>query len=125
MPTVLTRVAVVILLGGLLACRHPGPAVGGTKTPEGTGTIAGVVSVADGRAGLAGRKVTAVETASQTRYEATTGADGGYTIKVPMGHYRLELELKAGETLQKHPDETTINRSDIDSGRNFVVANSR
>ena len=125
MPTVLTRIAVIVLLGGALACRHPGPAVGGTKTPEATGTIAGVVSAAGKSAGLPGRTVTAVETTTSAHYEATTGADGGYTIKVPMGRYRLELELKAGETLQKRPDETTINRSDIDSGRDFVVANSR
>src|SRR6185312_12508209 len=98
MPTVLSRVALVVLLGSVLACRHPGPAAGGVKTPEGTGTIAGVVSSA-GRTALAGRTVSAIETTSNARYDATTGADGGYTIKVPMGHYRLELELHAGETL--------------------------
>jgi hypothetical protein len=44
---------------------------------------------------------------------------------VPKGTYRLELELRPGETLQKHPGQTTINRSDLDTGRDFVVANSR
>ena len=127
MPTVLTRIALVVLLGGALACHHPGPAAGGTKTPERTGTIAGIVSAVGGGSGsgLAGRKVTAVDLASNARYDATTGADGGYTIKVPMGHYRLELELRPGETIQTKPDEVHISRSDLDSGRNFVVANSR
>ena len=125
MSTVMTRITMVVLLGGVLACRHPGPAVGGTKMPEATGTIAGVVSSASPNAGLVGRKVTAIEVASNARYDVTTGADGGYTIKVPMGHYRLELELRPGETLQKRPDDVNISRSDIDSGRNFVVATSR
>jgi hypothetical protein len=125
MSTALTRIALVVVLGGVLACHHPGPTLGGTQTPEGTGTIAGVVSAAGRNAALAGRKVTATETATNARYEATTGTDGGYTIKVPAGHYRLEVELRPGETLQTRPDEVHISRSDLDAGRNFVVANGR
>ena len=125
MNYVLVRVALVVLLGATLACHHPGPAAGGTKVAQATGTIAGIVSSAGGTSRLPGRKVTAVDVASNTRYDATTGADGGYTIKVPMGHYRLELALLPGESLQARPDDVHISRSDIDSGRNFVVAGSR
>lgn len=124
MPNALTRVILIALLGGVLGCHHPGPIVGGTPQPVG-GTIAGIVAAAGGTTGLAGRKVTAIEVSSNRRYDATTGADGGYTIKVPEGTYRLELELRPGEILQKHPDQTKISRSDIDSGRDFVVSNAR
>lgn len=124
MPNALTRVILIALLGGVLGCHHPGPIAGGTPQPVG-GTIAGIVAAAGGTTGLTGRKVTAIEIASNRRYTATTGADGGYSIKVPEGTYRLELELRAGEILQKHPDQTKISRSDIDSGRDFVVSNAR
>lgn len=124
MRSVLTRVFLIALLGGVLGCHHPGPIAGGTPVPVG-GTIAGIVAAAGGTTGLAGRKVTAIEIGSNRRYTATTGADGGYSIKVPEGTYRLDLELRAGELLQKHPDQTRISRGDIDSGRDFVVSNAR
>jgi hypothetical protein len=123
MSTVRTGI-VALLLAGAAACHHPGPIAGGTKAPESTGTISGIVSSVGGT-GLPGRKVTAVEVASNDRHDATTGADGGYTIKVPPGHYRLELALTTGESLQTRPPEVHITRSDLDAGRNFVVANSR
>ena len=95
------------------AC-HPGPVVDTGPRPPGSGTIAGIVST-DGNAALSGRKVTAVDTASGSRFEATTGNNGGYTIKVPEGTYRLEVELHPGEKVSKQPDETRVNRSDLGS----------
>lgn len=102
------------------AC-HPGPVVGGSSNlPPVGGTIAGIVST-DTNAAIPGRKVTAVNTGTGVRYEATTGTNGGYTIKVPEGVYRIELELQPGEALAKQPEETRVNRSDLDPHRNFVV----
>src|SRR5215217_6238597 len=95
--------AIVALLAAA-AC-HPGPVINaGPGNPAG-GTIAGIVTT-DGNAVVVGRQVTAIETTSGAHFEATTGANGGYTIKVPQGHYRLEIELRAGETVAKHPSET-------------------
>jgi hypothetical protein len=103
-----------------VAC-HPGPVLGtGTAAPVG-GTIAGTVSATSGTAPLSGRKVTAIETTTGTRYDTTTGINGGYTIKVPVGVYRLELEVRPGETIGKAPAETRVNNGDLDAGRNFVV----
>jgi hypothetical protein len=105
----------------LVGC-HPGPVIDtGPKPAAVGGTIAGIVST-DTNAALAGRKVTAVDTATGARFDATTGTNGGYTIKVPEGTYRLEIELRAGETVAKQPDETRINRSDLDPQRHFVIA---
>ena len=103
-----------------LAC-HPGPIVDTGPKPVGVGgTIAGIVSTSS-NAALAGRKVTAIETAAGQRYDATTGVNGGYTIKVPEGTYRLEVELRPGEKVTKQPAETKINKGDLDSKRDFVI----
>jgi hypothetical protein len=88
------------------------------------GTIAGIVS-SSARAAVADRKVTAIDTQSGARYDATTGANGGYTIKVPEGRYRLEVELRAGERVEKQPGETRVNKSDLDPRRDFVITAGR
>ena len=69
--------------------------------------------------------MTAVNVATGTRYDATTGINGGYTIKVPEGTYRLEVELHEGEAIAKQPDQTHVNNSDLDAGRDFVVTAKR
>jgi len=103
-----------------MAC-HPGPVIGGGKQPSVGGTIAGVVTASDRSVALPGRKVTAVNVATGSRYDATTAGNGGYTIKVPEGDYRIEIELRAGEKIAKQPDQTHINNSDLDGGRDFVL----
>jgi Carboxypeptidase regulatory-like domain len=103
-----------------LAC-HPGPILNtGAKPPGVGGTIAGIVS-SQANTSIVGRKVTAIETTTGTRHDATTGTNGGYTIQVPPGKYRLEVELRAGERVVKQPDETRINKSDLDPHRDFVI----
>ena len=112
--------AVVVLL--ISAGCHPGPVIDtGPKPPSVGGTIAGIVS-AQGNAPLAGRKVTAIDTTSGARFDATTGVNGGYTIKVPEGTYKLELEIRAGEKIVTQPGETRVTKSDLDTRRDFVIA---
>jgi hypothetical protein len=103
---------------------HPGPIVDPGPKLEVGGTIAGIVSTAP-NAAVSGRKVTAIDTKTGTRFDATTGTNGGYTIKVPQGTYRLEVELQPGETVTKQPAETRVERSDLDSGRDFVITVGR
>jgi hypothetical protein len=118
----LPQIVVGVALLTSLAC-HPGrPVVDtGTKPPAVGGTIAGIVS-SDSNAALAGRKVTAIDTVAGKRYDATTGVDGGYTIEVPQGRYRLEVELRAGEKVTKQPADTKVDKSDIDAHRDFVIS---
>jgi hypothetical protein len=116
-------VAVALSALAFMAC-HPGPVIDTGPKPAVGGTIAGIVST-DAKAAVAGRKVTAIDTTSSRRYEATTGTNGGFTIQVPQGTYRLELELQAGETIVKQPGETRINRSDLDPKRDFVISVKR
>src|SRR4029434_8515075 len=87
------------------ACAGHGPVVDTGPKPTGVGgTIAGTVRADGGAVSLAGRKVTATNQTTGAHFEATTGTDGGYTIKVPTGTYRLEVELHAGERCAKGPD---------------------
>ena len=55
-------------------------------------------------------------------FAAQTGANGGFTIQLPAGKYRLELALKDGETLTKRPDIVDLDKGDIDSHIEFVLS---
>lgn len=114
-------VAVVLLMS--LGCGGPrGPILGtATKPPGVGGTIAGIVATADGSTALSARKVTAINAETGARFEASTATNGGYTIQVPKGKYRLEVELRPGETLESQPGSTDINVGDLDAQRNFGV----
>src|SRR5690242_19143931 len=105
----LTNALLLFSLLAAAAC-HPGPIMS-TKEAVG-GTIAGIVSTA-AKGAVADRKVTAINVTTGARFDATTGANGGYTIKVPEGTYKLEIELQPGETVTKQPGETKINKSDL------------
>ena len=117
------------LIGGLAAllysgaCRQGVPAVDlGPKPPNAQGTITGIVRGPDAMSGMPGRTVEVVNVATGERYRATTVSNGGFTITLPKGKYRLELELRAGETLVKRPDIVDLDRGDIDSHIEFVVS---
>ena len=100
------------------AC-HPGAVIDPGPRPSVGGTIAGMVR--SGANPVVGRKVTAVNVATIASSIAITGANGGYTIKVPEGLYRIDLETGPGETISKRPDQTQVNNSDLDSARDFEV----
>jgi hypothetical protein len=55
------------------------------------------------------------------RHETTTGNNGGYTLQVPEGTYRFEIELRPGEALSKQPEQTHVGNSDLDTSRDFVI----
>jgi hypothetical protein len=55
------------------------------------------------------------------KYETTTAVDGGYTIQVPKGTYRIEVALESGESVSKRPSDTHINKGDLDPHRDFVI----
>ena len=111
---------VLLVCAGLAAACHPGPIVNSHPNKVG-GTIAGIVKTADSAVAVPGRKVSVVEVKTGERHDTTTGTNGGYTIQVPEGTFRFEIELREGETLAKLPDETHINNSDLDASRDFVI----
>ena len=101
-----------------VAC-HPGAIIDPDPKPSVGGTIAGVVR--SGANPVIGRKVTVVNVTTGASFDATTGTNGGYTLKVPEGTYRIDLETRAGETVSKRPEQTQVNNSDLDSGRDFEL----
>ena len=120
-----SALAAVLLLMSI-ACAPRGPVVGTGPRPEGVGgTIAGRVSAADGRTPVASRKVTAINTTTGARFEVSTAENGGYTVKVPAGTYRLEVEVRSGEALAKEPGSTQINVGDLDPNRDFILTAAR
>ena len=115
-------VLLALLLLSSIACAPRGPIVDlGEKPANVGGTIAGAVLAGDERTPLPSRKVAAIEVASGTRFETSTATNGGYTIKVPPGTYRLEVETRPNETVTTQPEPTQVNPSDIDSDRDFVL----
>jgi hypothetical protein len=122
------RVCLIICVAGVAGCaaRHGGPVVDTGQKPAGVGgTIAGLVRTSGNAASLAGRKVTAINEATGARFDISTASNGGYTIQVPAGTYRLEIELHAGEALESRPEPTHVNVGDIDEGKNFVITAAR
>jgi hypothetical protein len=116
--------ALLALAFATSAACHPGPVIDLGPDQQVGGTVAGIVST-ETKAPITGRKVTAVNTTTGARFDATTGPNGGYTIKVPQGSYRLEVELQPGETVTKHPGDVRINRSDLDPARHFVITSAK
>jgi hypothetical protein len=106
-----------------VGCFPRGPVIGtGEKTATANGTISGIVRAATSNAPLSGRLVTATEVTTGEKYDASTGTTGGYTMKVPIGRYRLAVELREGETVAEGPAELTLSASDLDAARDFVIA---
>lgn len=112
-------VAVTALVAG--GCRTGTPILDrGEKPVSVSGTIAGHVRSA-GNAAVVSRVVRAVALSSGEKFETTTNNAGTYTLKVPPGRYRLEVELRDNERVQKQPGETQVNASDLDPNRDFVI----
>jgi len=118
----LQQAAVLIFTVVLTACNAAhGPVIDkGSKPPNVKGTISGIVRSVGG-APITGRKVTAENLTTGEKFEATTAVNGGYTVQVTPGKYRLSVELQAGESLAEQPAETSITPSDLDGRRNFVI----
>jgi len=120
--TLRTAAAMVVLLmlSSGCAARHGRPIIGGSTVPNPTGTISGNVTSSAGTP-LEGRRVSAIDMATEVHYDATTSTGGGYTIKVPPGRYRLEVELRGGDQLARQPEQTNVNVGDVDETMNFVI----
>jgi Carboxypeptidase regulatory-like domain len=116
------RIALSLVLASTLAaCAPRGPLVTGEKLPAVPGTISGTVREAGSNAPLSARRVTAVEVATGAKYDTSTASNGGYTMQVPVGKYRLQVELRPGESIAEAPADLEINTSDLDAGRNFTI----
>jgi hypothetical protein len=105
-----------------LGCHPARPVLDAGSKPDVGGSISGTVTANDGVIPLGARKVTAVNTETGVKFDVSTTTTGGYTMRVPRGTYRLEVELRGGEKLATQPDPTEVGAGDLDAGRDFVVA---
>jgi hypothetical protein len=120
----LTLGVLALLLSG--ACRRGVPAVDlGPKPPNPRGTITGIVRGPEGSSPMSGRTVEIVDTVTGERRTVQTAANGGFTIQLPAGKYRVELRLRDGETLVKRPGIVDLDKGDIDSHIEFVLSSIR
>ncbi len=94
--------AVGVLMNG--GC-HPKPVIVTTSSVTVGGTIAGVLNGPSASA-LGNRTVTVINLETGQRYQTTTGINGGYSLQVPPGTYRLDIQLRDGE--QFASDNATI-----------------
>jgi hypothetical protein len=114
----------VAVIGGVagVACRRGVPVLdAGQKPPTMDGTISGRVQAEGDSARLASRRVEVVNLSTGERRSVSTSNDGGFTLKVPPGKYRLQVELRPGEAIAKAPDTIDINRSDMDNDLVIVI----
>ena len=103
------------------ACRPGVPVVDPSAPPPATdGTISGRVVSAAGTP-LGARRLDFVNGATGATFTVSSDVNGAFTIKVPPGKYRLKLELRSGETLEKPTGDIEINKSDLDSNIQVVV----
>ena len=117
------RFGCLVLVLGASACAINQPVTGtGDRSVATSGTVAGLVSTDSGKTPVTGRKVTATNTTTNAHFDTTTATNGGYTLKVPAGRYSLEVELRAGERLEKRPEPTDVGAGDLDSARDFVIS---
>jgi hypothetical protein len=111
----------VLSFACLVACRPGRPVLDGSESNDrAQGTIGGFVQMA-GAQPLAGRRVDAVDAATGARRSATTSATGGFSIQVPPGKYRLEVELLEGERLVEEPGTIDVGPSDLDANIELEV----
>lgn len=110
------HVAAVAMAAALAAggCKTGQPIYDRTPEDQQTpGTIAGILST--GGEPVAGRAIHAVALEGGRRFTASTSVTGGFSIPVPPGKYRLEVDLREGERMLRSPGTIDINDSDLDA----------
>jgi Carboxypeptidase regulatory-like domain len=113
----------VFAVMGVTGCRTGQPIYDSSHSNHQTpGTIGGILRAGVGGEPIGGRTVTAVSVDdASARYSATTNVAGGFSIKVPPGKYRLEVDLLDGERIISTPGVVDINKSDLDANREVVI----
>src|SRR5207237_10745461 len=88
--------AALLILISSGACRGVPVVDLGAKPPSARGTIAGIVRGPEGTSPVIGRTVEIVNIATGEKHSVTTGENGGFSIELPAGKYRLEMPLHHG-----------------------------
>src|SRR5688572_14038936 len=103
-------------------CHPIRPVLDAGPKPDVGGSISGTVTASNGAIALGARRVAAINVDTGARFDVSPTPAGGYTVRVPAGMSRLEVQRRSGETLATQPEATEVDAGDLDAGRNFVVA---
>jgi Carboxypeptidase regulatory-like domain len=99
---------------------HPKPTIVSISSAAVGGTIAGVVYGPTDRS-LSDRTITVVNVDTGERFQTATGENGGYSVRVPPGTYRVEVQLRDGEKLAEENATILLKNSDREVGRNVDI----
>jgi hypothetical protein len=69
--------------------------------------------------------VSIVDLKTGERRSVQTTSTGAFAIDLPAGEYRLDVDIRDGETVLKHPNVVALDAGDVDSHVEFVVASAR
>ena len=117
-------IAVLVLLAGA-GCRRASPVLeAGPQPGHAKVTINGTVRGPERAIAVDGRIVELVNLTTSERTRVATDEDGGYTVRVQPGDYRVELTLRDGEALVREPGVIHVNRAGGTADGDFVVGTS-
>ncbi len=121
--TWLVAILVAVISGAaVLACRRGVPVLDpGQKPPSIDGTVSGRLTTEGDAARLGGRRVEVVNVNTGDRRAVSTSSNGGFTLEVPPGKYRLQVELRPGEAIVKGPETIDSNPGDLDNDIQIVI----
>ncbi len=122
--TAFRLIAALATLLSLTACRRGVPVVDTSPQPIQTdGTLSGTVRGLGSTSPIDRRTVEIINLDTGERYRTAT-SNGGFTLKIKPGKYRVELTLRDGELLVRQPGVINVNRTDVDAHADFVVGAS-
>ncbi len=87
-------------------------------------TIKGTVRGAEANSPVSGRTVSIVDLKTGERRSVQTTSTGAFAVDLPAGEYRLDVDIRDGETVLKHPNVVALDAG-VDSHVEFVVASAR
>jgi hypothetical protein len=70
---------------------------------------------------VAGRQVAAVEVDTGERYETNTNVVGTYTVMLPPGRYRVEVDLASGEAIVEEPGVVEVGPGELAEDQDFTL----
>ncbi len=118
----LAGVAAIVFATG---CQRSAGAIAGSAAGSPHASINGIVRGAEGGSPVSGRTVSIVDVKTGERRSVQTTSTGAFRIDLPAGQYRLDVDVRDGETVLKHPNVVDLDAGDVDSHVEFVVASAR
>src|SRR4029453_9604817 len=89
------------------------------------GTISGTIRGPEGTTAVEGRIVDVIDITTNRRQRLTTDQNGGFSVTLDPGDYRVVLTLLDGEAIVRQPGLIHVDRSDVDAEPDFVLARTR